>query len=166
MMKIVVAALIMGQSSSTHWPQREVKGSEKGRHWGSWAHVPKARCLNRIKQQPIRSIWDNNICQMKHLTGWPDKCPASSYLEISPLVANRSGATWKGLPLAQWVAEVKSSQGYAEDKGQSRDTVSSSAFWKQAFSPIGSTLDFLLFVVSQHGTTQVPSTERIMLGMQ
>lgn len=54
---------------------------------------PEARCLNRIKQQPIRSIQDNNICQMNHFTGWRDNCPASSYLKINPLVANRSGAT-------------------------------------------------------------------------
>lgn len=104
---------------------------------------PEARCLNRIKQRPIRSIWDNNICQMNHFTGWPDSCPAFSYLEINPLVANRSGATWKGLPLAQWAAEVKLSQGMAEGKGQGRDTAW--RLWKQPFSPPGSVMYFLLF---------------------
>jgi len=54
---------------------------------------PEARCLNRIKQQPIRSIWDNNVCQINHFTGCPDNYHASTYLEINPLVANRSGAT-------------------------------------------------------------------------
>lgn len=54
---------------------------------------PEARWLNRIKQWPIQFIWDNNICQMNHFTGWPDSSPAFTYLEISPLVANRSHTT-------------------------------------------------------------------------
>lgn len=71
----------------------------------------------------IRSIWDTNICQISRFSGWPDKYPASSYLEIRPLVANRSGATWKGLPLALLDVHEKSSQAFREDKGQGRDSL-------------------------------------------
>lgn len=40
--------VIMVQSSSTHQPQRGVKGSEKGRHWRSWAHVPEQGALTGL----------------------------------------------------------------------------------------------------------------------
>lgn len=60
---------------------------------------------------------------MNHFTGWSDNCPASTYLEISPLVANRSGATWKSLPLALKWSHLRATQ---KEKG--RDRVWSASF--------------------------------------
>lgn len=145
---------IMTLSSSTLLATVKGQGFRERASLRKLGSCPEARCLNRIKQQPIRSIWDNNICQMNHFTAWPDNCPAPSYLEINPCVANSSGATWKCLPLAQSVAEMKTSEGYAKGKRHGRDTIWSATYWKQAFSPL---------VVRQHSITQVPS-EQVTLG--
>lgn len=94
MMKLVDAAFIFGHLFSFFFLLTGLNERSKSQRKGvAEEAVPEARCPNGIKQQPIRSNGDNNICQMKHLSGWPDKCPASPYQEISPLVANRSGAT-------------------------------------------------------------------------
>lgn len=68
----------------------QVKGSDKGRHRGSCKpRVPEAQRLNRIKQQPIRSVWDNNICQMKHFTGLAQYMPRFLLSKKSALLLQR-----------------------------------------------------------------------------
>lgn len=62
-------------------------------------------------------FWITTSVQWSTSLGWPNTCPAPSYLKISPLVAKRSGPTWKDLPLAllhMW-SHLRAA---GEDKGQ------------------------------------------------
>lgn len=124
---------------------------------------PEARCLNRIKQQPIRSIWDNNICQMNHFTGWPDNCTASPYLEINPLVANRSGANLKGFAFGtvSWRSEVVSGPRRRQRAGQGHSLVSQILKNRHFLRSASYCLLFFFspLAVGQQSTTQVPSAD-------
>lgn len=67
-------------------------------------------------------FWITTSVKWSTSLGWSNRCPAPSYLNISPLVAKSSGPTWKDMPLAlshQWIHL----RARGEDKGQGYSSV-------------------------------------------
>lgn len=89
---------------------------------------------HRMKQQPIRSVWDNNICQMKHFTGLAQYMPRFLLSENQPSCCKEMSAFGT-------VTQVKSSQGRGEDKGQRYSLVTNvlqlfPSIYSGLFSPV------------------------------
>lgn len=160
---ISIADLTVGQSTVTYWPQQDVSRVH-------WKGVTEEAGLTSPKQGTLTGLNSSLsdpfgiTTSVKWTTSLTGLINCFLLSRNQPPCCKQIRSSFKGFAFGTVSCRSEVISGFTEDKGQGRDTVWSVVFWKPAFSPISSTLYFLLFVVRLHGTMQVPSTEPTMLG--